>query len=52
MFDVFGRPVQGTSSEYRGDSSINVFGDLLSCGFGYALSRHIVYKVIARTLPN
>ena len=29
----------GTSDVYRGDSSINVFGDLLSCAMGYNLAR-------------
>ena len=29
----------GTSDVYRGDSSINVFGDLLSCAVGYNFAR-------------
>ena len=30
----------GTSSEYRGDSMINVFGDLLACALGYNMARY------------
>ena len=29
----------GTSTEYRGDSSVNVFGDLLSAAIGYNFAR-------------
>ena len=29
----------GTSDVYRGDSSINVYGDLLSCAIGYNFAR-------------
>ena len=28
----------GTSLEYRGDSALNVFGDLLSCAAGFVFS--------------
>ena len=31
--------VIGTSEEYRGDSAVNVIGDLLSCSLGYNLAR-------------
>ena len=30
----------GTSEEYRGDSAVNVIGDLLSCSLGYNLARY------------
>ena len=29
----------GTSQFYRGDSKINVFGDILSLGVGYSMSK-------------
>ena len=31
----------GTSEEYRGDSAVNVIGDLLSCSLGYNLARYV-----------
>ena len=35
----------GTSEEYRGDSAVNVIGDLLSCSLGYNLARY-VYRLL------
>ena len=30
----------GTSEDYRGDSSINVIGDLISCTLGYSVAKY------------
>lgn len=35
------RNYSGTSRLYNGDSSINVFGDLLSCAVGYKFARSV-----------
>ena len=33
--------ILGTSLEYRGDSALNVFGDLLSCAAGFVFAEAI-----------
>ena len=33
--------ILGTSKEYRGDSAINVFGDMVSCALGYNFAKFL-----------
>ena len=42
----------GTSDVYRGDSSINVFGDLLSCAVGYNFARGVFGLLILLCIPK
>lgn len=42
----------GTSQFYRGDSKINVFGDILSLGVGYSMSKARIMMTILRTLQK
>ena len=48
------RETSGPSEDYRGDSKINVVGDILSCSLGYSLSyilsRHLGGSVIPALL--
>ena len=48
------RETSGPSEDYRGDSKINVVGDVLSCSLGYALSyilsRHLGGSIIPALL--
>ena len=33
--------IAGTSKEYRGDSAVNVFGDMVSCALGYNFAKFL-----------
>ena len=41
----------GTSGEYRGDSQINVMGDLVSCAVGYNTARYISIELGSPIIP-
>ena len=41
----------GTSGEYRGDSQINVIGDLVSCALGYNTARYLSVELGSPLLP-
>ena len=42
----------GTSGEYRGDSQINVMGDLVSCALGYNTARYLSIELGSTILPS
>ena len=42
----------GTSGEYRGDSQINVIGDLISCALGYNTARYLSIELGSTILPS
>ena len=44
MVDLFRRNT-GNSDLYRGDSAVNVFGDLLSCAMGYNFASYVASQV-------
>ena len=43
--------ILGTSGEYRGDSQINVIGDLVSCALGYNTARYLSVELGSPLLP-
>ena len=43
--------ILGTSGEYRGDSQINVIGDLVSCALGYNTARYLSVELGSTLLP-
>ena len=50
-YNVSLKHISGTSQEYRGDSQINVIGDLASCALGYNTARYLNVVHDSKILP-